>query len=400
MSTQYTSKRGIPVFQFRDRNWHLPIIAAVDVYDVLIDGGALAIARTENPSTTLHVKVAGGPFRAANGTVVVYAGTASVTMTDNILNYLYLTNAAVLTVNTTGYPAATNIVALGTVLTAGGIVTAITPAKRIDQSFGAASIDLSGNVTANWGLFGPTSGGAAPPAFRALVAADMPIFVASGASHKSGAVPDPGVTAGTRKFLREDAAFTEPPVFIASGASHAVGYVPDPGASAGTVKFLLENATWAVPPVFVASGGSHAVGYVPDPGVTAGTARMLREDATWADPAIFGVAAPTPTAGTGAGTGPTLSATGSHRAGVISLTTGTGCAASADTVTMTFATAFGAAPKAVLLTPANAAAAALAVAAVPYVDSASTTASLFKIKSNGTALTDSIAYKWHYLVMG
>jgi hypothetical protein len=37
------------------------------------------------------------------------------------------------------------------------------------------------------------------------------------------------------------------PVFVASGASHAIGAVPDPGASAGTTKFLREDATWVVP---------------------------------------------------------------------------------------------------------------------------------------------------------
>jgi hypothetical protein len=35
--------------------------------------------------------------------------------------------------------------------------------------------------------------------------------------------------------------------FVASGASHARGAVPDPGASAGSTKFLREDATFAVP---------------------------------------------------------------------------------------------------------------------------------------------------------
>jgi hypothetical protein len=39
-----------------------------------------------------------------------------------------------------------------------------------------------------------------------------------------------------------------PPTFVASGASHAVGYVPDPGSSAGTTHFLREDANWAVVP--------------------------------------------------------------------------------------------------------------------------------------------------------
>lgn len=35
--------------------------------------------------------------------------------------------------------------------------------------------------------------------------------------------------------------------FVASGASHATGCVPDPGASAGTTKYLREDGTWTVP---------------------------------------------------------------------------------------------------------------------------------------------------------
>lgn len=37
------------------------------------------------------------------------------------------------------------------------------------------------------------------------------------------------------------------PVFVASGATHSSGICPDPGATAGTTRFLCENATWAVP---------------------------------------------------------------------------------------------------------------------------------------------------------
>jgi hypothetical protein len=46
------------------------------------------------------------------------------------------------------------------------------------------------------------------------------------------------------------------PDFLASGASHASGGVPDPGASAGTTKYLREDSSWQVPP----SGGSAPTG--------------------------------------------------------------------------------------------------------------------------------------------
>jgi trimeric autotransporter adhesin len=37
------------------------------------------------------------------------------------------------------------------------------------------------------------------------------------------------------------------PVFGASGSAHAQGAVPDPGATAGTTRYLREDGTWAVP---------------------------------------------------------------------------------------------------------------------------------------------------------
>lgn len=44
------------------------------------------------------------------------------------------------------------------------------------------------------------------------------------------------------------------PVMVASGGSHAAGIVPDPGSSAGSTHFLREDATWAV-----SGGGSAAM---------------------------------------------------------------------------------------------------------------------------------------------
>jgi len=55
-------------------------------------------------------------------------------------------------------------------------------------------------------------------------------------------------------------------VFLASGASHLKGLVPDPGVTGGTTKFLCEDATFKLVP---SAGGGALVGL---PGVVAGSA--------------------------------------------------------------------------------------------------------------------------------
>lgn len=107
----------------------------------------------------------------------------------------------------------------GTLTAAGGSGTVTSVAMTVPSilSVSGSPITTSGTLavtlatqTANTVFAGPTSGVAATPTFRALVAADLPVFVASGASHAAGAVPDPGSSAGTTRFLREDATFAVP----------------------------------------------------------------------------------------------------------------------------------------------------------------------------------------------
>jgi hypothetical protein len=98
-------------------------------------------------------------------------------------------------------------------------------------------------------------------------------------------------------------------------------------------------------------------------------------------------------AGAAACTTPTATISGNDTSGVISVTTGTGCASSGVLATVTFASVFGAAPH-VLLTPAGASALALGV----YVNSTTTTASSFTIDTASTP-TNSTVYKWNYIVL-
>lgn len=97
-----------------------------DNFDLLQDLlPRLIVATTEVPSTTLNVKVLAGSFRKADGTIVDYAGTASQALTLSATNYLYLTDAGTLTVNTTGWPATTYHVRLALAVTSATTVTSI-----------------------------------------------------------------------------------------------------------------------------------------------------------------------------------------------------------------------------------------------------------------------------------
>lgn len=106
--------------------------------------------------------------------------------------------------------------------------------------------------------------------------------------------------------------------------------------------------------------------------------------------------APTIAAGTGAGTSPTISLTGHDVGGQISLTTGTLPTLGATVFTVTFNTAYAAAPY-VVFAPANGNAAALSGVSMVYVTSTTTT---FIFTAGATALTAATAYLWNYQVIG
>ena len=83
-----------------------------------------------------------------------------------------------------------------------------------------------GNENANMIFAGPATGAAAAPTWRALVPEDYPVFIASGATHAAGAVPQPPLAAGTTKFLREDATWVTP-TFSSSIEVKEVDGTPD-----------------------------------------------------------------------------------------------------------------------------------------------------------------------------
>ena len=107
---------------------------------------------------------------------------------------------------------------------------------------------------------------------------------------------------------------------------------------------------------------------------------------------------PAISAGTGAGTSPTIAINGDDLGGVITITTGTTAAVTSLLLRVTFSTVYASIPRAVILTPASLVTNSLGAVKQVYVDSAAITTARFDILTGSTALTDSTAYKWFYFV--
>lgn len=115
---------------------------------------------------------------------------------------------------------------------------------------------------------------------------------------------------------------------------------------------------------------------------------------------VTGSGQPALVGGTGAGTSPTVTVVGTDTAGLITVLTGTSPAASSTVVAVQFATAYGSAPRAVIITPANGAAAALSGSSAVFVNQTNTSTTQFTLDVGSTQLAATTTYKWHYLVIG
>lgn len=175
-----------------------------------------------------------------------------------------------------------------------GTVTSVALAVPPEFSVSGSPVTTTGTLTvskatqnANQIYAGPTSGSPASPAFRSLVASDIPSHSHSGSDITSGTVP------GT--YLGQ--------MVGDSGLGGAVGAVPAPSAGdAASGKYLRADGTWAVPPdngtvtsIDLTMPGIFAVSGTPITtsgtiGVTLGTQTANR---IFAGPTSGGVATPT-----------------------------------------------------------------------------------------------------------
>lgn len=116
---------------------------------------------------------------------------------------------------------------------------------------------------------------------------------------------------------------------------------------------------------------------------------------------VGGGSAPTIAAGTGAGTSPTVSVgSGStDLAGYVNVTTGTLPTLSGTVATITFNTAYTAAPHCIMINAANGNSAILSGASMVFVNQAGITTTTFAITAGTTALIGATAYQFFYQVI-
>jgi hypothetical protein len=155
-------------------------------------------------------------------------------------------------------------------------VTSVDVSVPGEMSIANNPITSSGTLAFGWNaevanrvFAGPESGDSTTPTFRALVAADLPVFVGSGTNHAKGAVPDPGATPGTTKYLREDAQWVTP-TFNSSIEVKEVDGSPD---ATGVSVLRFDQATGLT----VTDNGS-GTATVACTGCGGGTATATRQD--------------------------------------------------------------------------------------------------------------------------
>lgn len=152
MATTYAADTSLGYPAQGDRSY-APIvnatIVALDAFNALGDL-AVTIPTTERPtSASLNVRVAPGVYWKSDGTKVTYAGVATQAMSASNTNYVYLTEAGTLTVNTTGFPTTVHV-PLAVVVAGGTTITSIADA-RVPYTVNLAFLALSGGTFADTG---------------------------------------------------------------------------------------------------------------------------------------------------------------------------------------------------------------------------------------------------------
>lgn len=238
-------------------------------------------------------QLTGAQMPALTGDVTSTAGTAATTLAaSGVTAGTYGSGSAVpvLTLDAKGRVTAASTAAVvsgsGTVTSVGlsDLTGLFTITGSPITTSGTLTLSALASQAANKFLASP-NGAAGAPTMRAIVPADVPVFVASGASHAAGAVPDPGATAGTTRFLREDATWAAP----AGGGASGAGVQHLPPSMGANYGFVANSSSLSTAPAMTAVAGTvYYVPFIVDRSVTV-TAMAFSYDSATANTAYLGI---------------------------------------------------------------------------------------------------------------
>lgn len=201
--------------------------------------GAIAMSNRHNwDATNQHVQDLQNQITALQTSLDALRGastTTGVSSLQTLTGSLTLTSTGASVTITSPTTTTINLEASG-----GGTVTsfsATVPSGFSANVTNASTTPALAITTTISGILKGTGSG-----FAVATTSDYPVFVASGASHAPGVVPDPGSTAGTTRFLREDATFAVPPGTATSpGGSNAQIQYNNSGAFGGSDQFQVDT---------------------------------------------------------------------------------------------------------------------------------------------------------------
>lgn len=237
---------------------------------------ALIFGRRASACAALTWGYYGGPFAAPAGSAQI--ANATVALTASTTNYVEVDVDGVVSVNTTGF--SVDAIALYEIVTGTATVTSYTDwrampnvldqagvssvAQSVPDEFSVAGSPITGSGTltvtkvvqnANKVWAGPTSGGAAQPAFRALVQADLPLQAFDVHAFYPGVPPDGALVLRVPVARAVDFAANFAGSYFSASAdasAQAVFTVRKNGTSIGTVTIAAGSTT----PTFATSGGA------------------------------------------------------------------------------------------------------------------------------------------------
>jgi hypothetical protein len=152
MADTYTNSVQLAMPAFNQSGWNVEVNANCTLLDVLNPVGDFCCTTTEVPSATLNVKVAGGQFVKADGSVVTYAGTASQAITTATTKVLYLDGTASWALTAAASYPTTAHVRIATVVAGATTITSIADNRQCFEPVGTLFDGTTINVGTTTGL--------------------------------------------------------------------------------------------------------------------------------------------------------------------------------------------------------------------------------------------------------